>query len=122
MRNIIRSQTKAVRASESRYRLLFNQIENIIIILDSDRTILQINPFGLSFLEKTGDEVIGRKIQDLNILPAETNGPFSRRESGPKQKFLKYIWTEERSLSVGVSSPWTPPKRNRRLFSVPVSG
>ena len=71
MHRIINSKTEAIRLGEARYKNLFNQIENIIIILDKDLHILQINPFGLSFLEKTEDEMIGKSIRSLNLLPDE---------------------------------------------------
>ena len=71
MRQIIRSKAAAIKAGETRYRNLFNQIENIIIILDSEGGIFKINPFGLSFLQKTENELLGRNIRELAILPED---------------------------------------------------
>ncbi len=78
MRQLIQSKAAEIRAGERRYRNLFDQIENIIIILDGEGTILQVNPFALSFLEKSWDELTGRNIRGLGILPSEIIDQYKR--------------------------------------------
>jgi len=57
----------ALRASEEKYRTLFESAPESINIVGLDGTILETN----TFFGRSRDEVIGKKFQEMGIVPAE---------------------------------------------------
>jgi len=66
---------EALRKAEEDWRNSFNSLEDVMIIIDKDYNIENINDCGLALLEKSREEVIGRKcyqvIDDRDSPPEE---------------------------------------------------
>lgn len=58
-------QTAEYRKSEQRYRSLVEHAEDIIFKVDTAGNFLSINTYGLNFLSRGHDEIIGRNVGDI---------------------------------------------------------
>ena len=63
---------EALRESEEKYRLIFSNTSDVIIILDSDLKILTASPNIEKKLKYTVEELLGNPFQDLNLLTPES--------------------------------------------------
>jgi PAS domain S-box-containing protein len=63
--SILESRTRELRASEERYRMLFETIPDVVLVMDRRGHVVQINPDGLRYLETTEDEVLGRHVVEV---------------------------------------------------------
>ncbi len=68
---------EAVKASENRYRMLFENSADELFILDGDCTVLQINQAALDKLGYSREEILGRKLSA--ILPERIRGQENAR-------------------------------------------
>jgi len=68
-----RSKTEEVlRESEERYRLLFENLNDVVYSLDEESRITSISPSVERVLGYRPEELIGRKIDELNLLTPES--------------------------------------------------
>jgi len=62
---------EALRASEERYRLHFENVFDVIFSIDPGLNVVTVSPSVEKTLGYTPDEMIGRSLKDLNILAPE---------------------------------------------------
>jgi len=63
---------KALRESEERYRNLFNNNHSTMLLIDPETAdIVDANPAAISYYGWRHEELTGKKITDINILPKE---------------------------------------------------
>ena len=61
----IRKTDTLLKAEDEKWRSSFNALEDIMMIIDRDYNIENINDSGLALLDKSRDEVIGRKCYEV---------------------------------------------------------
>jgi two-component system, cell cycle sensor histidine kinase and response regulator CckA len=85
---------KALQKSEERHRLYFENISDVIFSIDPDFRIINISPSVEKILGYTPEEMIGKRIQDLNVLaPNSMEKAFSdimKVLSGERIPFSQY--------------------------------
>jgi PAS domain S-box-containing protein len=62
---------KRVRASEEKYRRIFNNIQDVYAETLLDGTIVEVSPSIEKFAKYTRDELIGRSVLDLHVSPEQ---------------------------------------------------
>ncbi|MGC9530279.1 MAG: PAS domain S-box protein [Candidatus Bipolaricaulaceae bacterium] len=62
---------EALRASEQRYRLHFENVSDVIYSVDRELKLIDISPSVNRVLGYRPEELVGRRIQDLNIIAPE---------------------------------------------------
>ena len=60
-----------LRKSEEQYRLLFNSIQDCILMTDIERTIIDVNPAFIRLFGYTHDEIVGKKTVVLYERPEQ---------------------------------------------------
>jgi two-component system cell cycle sensor histidine kinase/response regulator CckA len=63
---------RALQKSEERHRIYFENISDVIFSIDSDFRIINISPSVERILGYKPDEIIGKPIQDLNVLSPDS--------------------------------------------------
>ncbi len=66
---ILEARTRELRASEGRYRTLFETIPDVVIVLDEHERVAEINPDGLRLVRCEADEVLGRRLVEFADPP-----------------------------------------------------
>jgi len=62
---------QALAISEEKYRLLFENASDVIYSIDGDLKIISISPSMERYLGYSSDEIVGKFVYDLHILPPE---------------------------------------------------
>lgn len=62
----------ALRDSEAKYRLIFENVSDVIFSYDSEFKILSVSPSAEKSLGYKTDELVGKPIQDLNLLTPDS--------------------------------------------------
>lgn len=79
---------RALKASEVRYRRLFESAKDGILILDAETgTITDSNPFLEQMLEYTHAEMVGRKLWEIGLFSDDGAGPISFQELQGNESF-----------------------------------
>jgi PAS domain S-box-containing protein len=75
------TRTKDLRASEIRFRRLFESARDGILILDADsRKITDVNPFMVEFLGYSRDEFLGRELWEIGLFKDKDESQIAFRE------------------------------------------
>lgn len=62
---------EALKENEEKYRLYFENISDVIYFLDTDFRLLSISPTVEKILGYKPEELIGKQIQEMNVLAPE---------------------------------------------------
>ena len=113
---------KALQKSEERHRIYFENVSGVIVSIDSDFRILNISPSVERVLGYTPEEMIGKPIQDLNVLdPDSLKKAFSditRVLSGERIPFSQYKFiSKDGSRKFGEVS-LSPLTRNGKVAAM----
>ena len=114
-----------LRESEERYRIYFENVSDVIFSLDPDLRIINISPSVKRILGYTSEEMIGKPIQDLNVLkPDSLEKAFSdimKVLSGERIPFSQYEFISKdgtRKFGEVSSSPLTRDGKVVAMVSV----
>lgn len=69
---VLKEREEALRASEEKYRLIFENVFDIIFLFDREFKILDVSPSIERTLGYKPEELIGKPFPDLNILTPES--------------------------------------------------
>ena len=116
---------KALQKSEERHRIYFENVSDVIFSLDPDLRIINISPSVKKILGYTPEEMIGKPIQDLNVLkPDSLEKAFSdimKVLSGERIPFSQYEFISKdgtRKFGEVSSSPLTRDGKIVAMVSV----
>jgi len=68
----LRKANQALRQSEERYRLRFENVSDVLYALDRELCVIDVSPSAKRLLGYEAEELIGRPIQELGILAPES--------------------------------------------------
>jgi PAS domain S-box-containing protein len=95
--------TEHIRASEIRYRRLFESARDGILILDAaSRRIIDVNPFMMEFLGYSRDEFLGKELWEIGLFKDEDASQAAFRELLAKG----YIRYEHMPLETKAGKHW----------------
>lgn len=85
-----RQSLKYLRASEIRYRRLFESARDGILIIDAiSRKITDVNPFMIELLGYTKEEFLGKELWEIGLLKDE-NANIAAFKELQKNKYIRY--------------------------------
>ncbi|MBI3924018.1 MAG: PAS domain S-box protein [Armatimonadetes bacterium] len=94
-----RKAEDALRRAEEAYRTLVESIKNIVVKLKPDGTITYINPAGLEFFGRVGEELTGRSLYEtISIDPLEDRELVRSLAESFRQDALKKLVREYQNL------------------------
>ncbi|WP_338502501.1 PAS domain-containing protein [Sphingomonas kaistensis] len=70
LRRQVDERTAEVRDSEARLRAIFDSVREVVVLLDTDGTVLQLNRTQASWRHKRADDAIGKKLWEAPTLAA----------------------------------------------------
>ena len=70
---------QALRESEERYRLMFDNVSDLIVVIDKNGVAVDISPSVERVLEFQSEEIIGKRLDELPYVPKETLELANRR-------------------------------------------
>jgi PAS domain S-box-containing protein len=83
-------QVEILRASEERYRRLFETAQDGILLLDAESgAITDVNPFLIKMLEYTKEELIGKRLWEVNAFTDRRASKFAFEEL-QKKGYIRY--------------------------------
>ncbi|NJD19605.1 MAG: response regulator [Gemmatimonadetes bacterium] len=106
--SLLESRTRELKASEERYRTLFETIPDLVMVIGAQGHVVQVNPDGLAYLAAGPDEVLGRHI--IEVASAEAARELSRwigarqKEEGPERLETELQATDGRKLEVELTA------------------
>lgn len=101
---------KALQASESRFRIAFDNIPDVVVIYDRDLRIQYINPATVKTTGMSPESFLGKR--ESEIFPAELIAPW--------QPALLAALHEGRVTSVEINATLNPGVRNLLITCVPL--
>ena len=100
---------EALRASEIRYRRLFETAQNGILIIDPEtRRVIDVNPFMVKLLGINYEEYLGREIPDFpfldGIIPITPSLPEQARKEQVHSLALDFTTIDGRRIDMEITS------------------
>src|SRR6202165_3420023 len=90
MVRVPKPEPSTLRASEARYRRLFETAQDAILILDEDSgKIMDANPFVIDLLGYTLDELIGRELWQIGLF-SDKEESKAAMEQLKKEGYIRY--------------------------------
>ncbi len=112
----------ALQKSEDRHRLYFENVSDVIFSIDPDLRIINISPSVERVLGYTPEEMVGRPIEDLNVLePDSLEKAFSdimRVLSGERIPFSRYEFISKDGARKFGEVSLSPLTRNGKVTAM----
>jgi two-component system, cell cycle sensor histidine kinase and response regulator CckA len=112
----------ALQKSEERHRIYFENVSDVIFSIDPDFSILNISPSVERVLGYTPDEMIGKPIQDLNVLePDSLEKAFSdimKVLSGERIPFSQYEFISKDGSRIFGEVSLSPLTRDGKVVAM----
>ncbi len=106
-----------LKESEEKYRQLFENSPNMIVLLDSIGKIIDINKIALNFMNFNKNDLIGKNFRDLQFIPVNqlivleekyrelfTQGSFSPIELQGYDKDKRVVWIKLHAILIKLES------------------
>ena len=116
---------EALRESEEKFRLLFENAQEGILTLDKEGIIIDVNPRVLEIIECTREDVIGKNLIDLlpifNLDPKEVIKTFKELASGESVNMCDWEITTKKGRKITIAVKLALIEKDDNLFVASVT-